>query len=46
MHDTPHLFLCPWIETLLNPKDLWIIPTKVASLLEKWQTELALAEEI
>ena len=46
VHNTPHLFLCPWIETPLNPKDLWIRPAEVAGLLEKWQTQLALAEEI
>ena len=44
-HNTLHLFSCPRFGTRLNPKDLWIRPVQVASLQEKWQTELALAEE-
>ena len=44
-HDTTHLFQCPEIPTGLTPIDLWRHPTEVASLLEEWQTALALAEE-
>ena len=45
-HNTVHLFDCRAIETELTTIDLWRRPTKVACLLEQWQTALAMAEEI
>ena len=45
-HNTAHLFSCTRVQTDLTPIDLWRRPCQVSELLQVWQTELALVEEL
>ena len=36
IHDTPHLFTSPKINTTLGPESLWTDPARTAELLDHW----------
>ena len=40
IHDTYHLFVCPYLLSTLCVVDLWLNPVQVAELLERWKTAL------